>query len=141
MATFKVKYPTRRKLEQAIKQVIVDEGLTDTYALLNSVKISAVEGDFTNINITINAIYYYMFLDKGASLWNGGVIAPFDITNKALNSSMGKSFLDDVVTQYFEWLNETYPLLSSGRIITQPKFTYQYNLYGDPDGSWNGTFN
>ena len=141
MAKFKVKYATRRKLEQAVKQVIKREGLLDTYALLNSVRISAVEGDFTQINITINAIYYYMFLDKGADLWNGGQIAPFNITEQALNSNLGKQFLDDVVTQYFEWMDKNYPILASGRILTEPKMSYQYNLYGDPNGSWNGTFN
>lgn len=141
MAKFKVKYATRRKLEQAVKQVIKREELLDTYALLDSVRISAVEGDFTQINITINAIYYYMFLDKGADLWNGGQIPPFNITEQALNSNLGKQFLDDVVTQYFEWMNENYPILASGRILTEPKMSYNYNLYGDPSGSWNGTFN
>lgn len=140
MAKFKVKYKTRVKLQKAIMSVIRKEGLLDTYTLLNSVRISAVEGDLNRLNITINAVYYYMFLDKGADLWNGGKIHAFKLTEQAIESAAGKEFLSDVVQQYMDWLIATYPLLEVGRIVNQPKVSYTYNLYGDPDGKWNGVF-
>ncbi len=139
--TFKVGYKTRQKLQKAIERVIVQEGLLDTYALKNSVRISSTTGDLNQLYVTVNAIYYYMFLDGGADLWNGGTIAPFKITEQALASPLGKEFQKECVDAYVNWMIANYPILDVGKIsVSKLKVNIKYNLYGDPDGRWNGLY-
>jgi hypothetical protein len=139
--TFKIKYKTRLKLQKAIQQIIRQEGLIQEYTLLNSVRISSATGDLNKLYLTINAVYYYMFLDGGADLWNGGKIAPFKITQRALNSPLGKEFQQDCVDEYVKWMTDNYPILDVGRIaVDKLKIEIQYNLFGDESGQWNGIF-
>jgi hypothetical protein len=139
--TFKIKYKTRVKLQKAIQQIIRQEGLIQEYTLLNSVRISSATGDLNKLYLTINAVYYYMFLDGGADLWNDGIIAPFKITERALDSPLGKQFQDDAVQEYVEWMTQNYPILDVGRIaVDKLKIDIKYNLFGDPSGKWNGVF-
>lgn len=138
---FKVNYKTRNKLQRAIQTVIKQEGLLDTYALLNSVRISSVSGDLNELVVTINAIYYYMFLDLGAKkAGTNWQIAPFKITEKALNSSLGQEFQSDIMEQYMSWLSENFPILQVARIVTSPNVSVKYNLYGDPEKKWDGEY-
>ena len=138
---FKIKYATRVKLQRAIEQIIQREGLTDTYALKKSVRVSSATGDLNQLYVTINAIYYYMFLDNGADLWNGGTIAPFKITSQALESPLGQQFQKECVDAYVEWMMENYPILDVGKIMVDNlKVNIKYNLYGDPSGQWNGEY-
>ena len=138
---FKIGYKTRLKLQRAIQQQIQQKGLLDTYALKESVRVSSATGDLNQLYVTINAIYYYMFLDKGADLWNGGKIDPFDITQDALSSSMGQEFQKECVDAYVNWMLANYPILDVGRIsVDKLKVNIKYNLYGDESGKWNGYF-
>ena len=140
--TFKIKYKTRVKLQKAIQQIIRQEGLIQEYTLLNSVRISSATGDLNKLYLTINAVYYYMFLDKGANLWNGGVIAPYNITRRALDSPLGKQFQDDAVQEYVNWMIANYPILDVGRIaVDKLKIEIKYNLFGDPKKVWDGIYN
>jgi hypothetical protein len=139
--TFKIKYKTRVKLQKAIQQIIRQEGLLQEYTLLNSVRVSSATGDLNKLYLTINAVYYYMFLDGGADLWNGGVIAPFKITQRALESPLGKQFQEDAVQEYVAWMTDNYPILDVGRIaVDKLKVEIKYNLFGDESGKWNGIF-
>lgn len=139
--TFKIKYKTRVKLQKAIQQIIRQEGLIQEYTLLNSVRISSATGDLNKLYLTINAVYYYMFLDNGADLWNGGVIAPFNITKRALDSSLGKQFQEDAIQEYVQWMTQNYPILDVGRIaVDKLTIDIKYNLFGDDTGKWNGIF-
>jgi hypothetical protein len=140
--TFKVNYKTRFKLQRAIEQFIVNEGLTDSFDLKRSIRVSSTTGDLNKLYITINALYYYMFLDQGANLDNGGSIAPFNITRNALNSPLGKEFQKDCVDAYVAWMMENYPILDVGKILVDNlKVEVKYNLYGDESGKWNGVYN
>lgn len=140
--TFKIKYKTRVKLQKAIQQEIRKEGLLDTYTLLNSVRVSSATGDLNKMYLTINAVYYYMFLDKGANLWNGGQILPFNITRNALDSPLGRQFQQEAVDDYVQWMVANYPILDVGRIaVDKLKLEIKYNLYGDESGKWNGVYN
>jgi hypothetical protein len=139
--TFKVNYKTRLKLQKAIQQQIQMKGLLDTYALKDSVRVSSTTGDLNQLYVTINAVYYYMFLDKGADLWNGGVIDPFDITSDALASPLGQEFQKDCVDAYVAWMIDNYPILDVGKIaVDKLKVNIKYNLFGDESGKWNGEF-
>jgi len=139
--TFKIKYATRAKLQKAIQQVIRKEGLLDTYSMLDSVRISSATGDLNQLYVTVNALYYYMFLDEGAELWNGGYIKPYNITEQALNSSLGRQFQQECVDSYIAWMIENYPILDVGRIaVNKLSINIKYNLFGDEGGSWNGEY-
>ena len=138
---FKVGYKTRAKLQRAIQQQIQAKGLVDTYALKDSVRVSSTTGDLNQLYVNINAVYYYMFLDKGADLWNGGIIDPYDITQDALASPLGQQFQKECVDAYVEWMLANYPILDVGRIaVDKLKVNIKYNLYGDESGKWNGFF-
>jgi hypothetical protein len=138
---FKVGYKTRNKLQRAIQKVIRDEGLIQEYTLLNSVRISSTTGDLNQLYVTINAVYYYMFLDEGAELDNGGYIKPFDITEQALSSSLGRQFQQECVDAYIAWMLNEYPILEVGRIaVDKLSINIKYNLFGDDGGNWNGQF-
>jgi hypothetical protein len=139
--TFKIKYKTRVKLQKAIQQIIRQEGLLQEYTLLNSVRVSSATGDLNKLYLTINAVYYYMFLDGGADLWNGGVIAPFKITERALDSSLGRQFQEDAIQEYVAWMTDNYPILDVGRIaVDKLKIEIKYNLFGDPKKVWDGEY-
>jgi len=143
---FKVKYRTRQRLQRAIEQTIQRLGLTDTYAMKNSVRISAVEGDDREMVITINAIYYYMFQDLGAdgAGVNGSVdLRPMDITAKAFRTNQGKKFLSEVLQAYSDYLQAKpdFNILDLANVqLTPSRTVIEYNLYGDPSGKWNGRF-
>ena len=143
MAEFKVKYKTRVKLQRAIQQTIQRMGLVEDYDMKDSIRVSAVTGDLNQIKITINAIYYYMFQDLGAT--DAGAsrtvnIRPNYITKAALETSNGRAFLDETVQAYMEYLTKEYPILEVARLKINPNVILAYNLFGDPSGKWNGYF-
>jgi hypothetical protein len=130
MATFKVKYATRNKLAKALQKEIKQLGLIDTGSLYDSIRISAMTGDELNkINVTINALYYYFFLDEGTIY-----IAPQDITEKWLASSEVKSILGEVMQEYIAWQFQEYPLLQMATILNNPKLSVTFNWIDDPYG-------
>jgi len=141
MKRFKVKYATRLLLQKAIQMQIQRLGLVDTYGMKDSIRISAAAGDLNKISFTVNAVFYYMFQDQGADLWNGGVIVPQKVTEKALKSPLGLKFQKQVMNEYVAWLTDNYPILEVGRIIPKSiRIEWDYNLFGDESGSWNGQF-
>ena len=138
---FKVKYRTRNKLQRAIQQEVRKLGLVDTGALENSIRVSATTADLNQINVTINALYYYYFQDNGADLWNGGFISPQNITQKALESSKGVQFMNEVMEAYMNYLMEEYPILdTTSNLDITPQIKIEYNLFGDDTGKWNGIY-
>jgi len=146
--SFKIKYKTRYKLQKAIQQTITqidfNESGEGTGTMHDSIRISAATGDLNQLYVTINAIYYYMFLDKGAKLTNGGEIRPYFITQKAIESSLGQQFLSDAVGEYLVWMQENYPILDVATINVTPdniKLNIQYNLFGsDGKKNWDGLY-
>jgi hypothetical protein len=129
MATFKVKYATRNKLARSLQQEIRSLGLVDTGALYESVRISAMTGDELNtINMTINALFYYLFLDEGTSRG----IPPYSITDNWLRRSDVQAILAEVTQEYIAWQFEKYPLLEMARILNNPKISIQFNWIDSP---------
>jgi len=129
MASFKVKYATRNKLARSLQQEIRSLGLVDTGALYESVRISAMTGDELNtINMTINAMFYYLFLDEGTSRG----IPPYSITDNWLRRSDVQSILAEVTQEYIAWQFEKYPLLEMARILNNPKISIQFNWIDSP---------
>jgi hypothetical protein len=129
MASFKVKYATRNKLARSLQQEIRSLGLVDTGALYESVRISAMTGDELNtINMTINAMFYYLFLDEGTSRG----IPPYSITDNWLRRSDVQAILAEVTQEYIAWQFEKYPLLEMARILNNPKISIQFNWIDSP---------
>jgi hypothetical protein len=129
MASFKVKYATRNKLARSLQQEIRSLGLVDTGALYESVRISAMTGDELNtITMTINALFYYLFLDEGTSRG----IPPYSITDNWLRRSDVQAILAEVTQEYIAWQFEKYPLLEMARILNNPKISIQFNWIDSP---------
>lgn len=138
MAKFKVKYATRNRLAKALQREVKQLGLIDTGALYDSIRVSAMTGDKLNeLNVTVNALYYYLFQDKGADLWNGGFITPQDITKQWVNSASVQQIFGEILGEYVAWQFENYPLLQMATILNNPQIKIGFNLYGDPSGKWN----
>lgn len=136
--TFKVKYATRNRLAKALQREVKQLGLIDTGALYDSIRVSAMTGDKLNeLNVTVNALYYYLFQDKGADLWNGGFITPQDITKQWVNSASVQQIFGEILGEYVAWQFENYPLLQMATILNNPQIKIGFNLYGDPSGKWN----
>jgi hypothetical protein len=126
---FKVKYPTRNKLARSLQKEIRALGLIDTGALYDSIRISAVSGDTINeLMITINAMYYYLFLDEGTSRG----IPPYSITDKWLQRSDTQAIIGEIVAEYIAYQFEVYPLLDLAPILNNPKVEIQFNWIDSP---------
>lgn len=129
MATFKVKYSTRNKLARSLQKEIRDLGLIDLGTLYDSIRISAMTGDELNkINITINAMYYYLFLDEGTSRG----IEPYSITDKWLQRGDVRDILAEVTQDYIAWQFEKYPILEMAKILNNPIVSIKFNWIDSP---------
>ena len=129
MATFKVKYATRNKLAKSLQKEIKDLGLIEDWTLYDSIRISAMTGDELNkINITINAMYYYLFLDEGTSRG----IEPYSITDKWLQRSDVRQILGEVTQEYISWQFEKYPLLEMAKLLNNPIVSIKFNWIDSP---------
>jgi hypothetical protein len=129
MATFKVKYATRNKLARSLQKEIKDLGLYQDGTLYDSIRISAMTGDELNkINITINAMFYYLFLDEGTSRG----IPPFSITDKWLQRGDVKDILAEVTQEYIAWQFEKYPILEMAKILNNPMVSIKFNWIDSP---------
>jgi hypothetical protein len=129
MAGFKVKYATRNKLARSLQQEIRSLGLVDTGALYESVRISAMTGTELNvINMTINALFYYLFLDEGTSRG----IPPYSITDNWLRRNDVQQILAEITQEYIAWQFEKYPLLEMAKILNNPKVSIQFNWIDSP---------
>jgi hypothetical protein len=127
---YNIKYKTRVHLQRAIQQEIMKQGLIGS-------------GDVNNLYVEISAIYYYMFLDKGAELTNGGVIRPHYITQNAMASANGQRFISGAIDEYLAFMIKTYPFLNADTVGMTPdnvKVNITYNLFGADGGKWNGLF-
>ena len=130
MATFKVKYATRNKLAKSLQREIMNLDLYQEGTLVDSIRISAVSSQELNkLDITINAVYYYFFLDDGTVN-----IAPFNITEKWLARQDTKAIIAEIVQQFIEWQLKEYPLLNMAKILNNPKVNVFFNWIDDPYG-------
>ncbi len=66
-----------------------------------SIRINAKVTGFGSLEIEIVAMYYFIFLNNGAFLWNGGVITPRDYVNTFTRelANAGITIFDSVVNR------------------------------------------
>lgn len=125
---FNILYPTRRKMANMLKRIIMEKGLVQEGTLYDSVRINAkISGAWGKLEIEIIAMYYFIFLNNGAFLWNGGVIPPYDIVSEFTDRMNSTGLTAEIYSQYTEWLTKNYPMLEVVPILeNQQKITYTF---------------
>ena len=138
---FNILYPTRRKMANMLKRIIMEKGLVQEGTLYDSVRINAkVSGAWGKLEIEIIAMYYFIFLNNGAYLWNGGVIPPYDIVAEFTDRMNSTGLTAEIYRQYTEWLTKSYPLLEVVPILEkQQKISYTF-MPIDPPADFNQGF-
>jgi hypothetical protein len=125
---FMVKYPTRRRMANILKRIITAEGLVQEGTLVDSVRINAKVPALGNLEIEIIAMYYFIFLNNGATLWNGGEIPPFYLVAQFQEQMDSQGITAEIYDQYTEWLTKKYPLLQVARILESNR-SIKYSFY------------
>jgi hypothetical protein len=106
---FNVLYPTRRKVANVLKKIILEEGLIDTRTLYDSIRINAKVSSEGNLRIQIVAAYYFGFLNNGTS-----TIVPFDLVRKFNTKLEQEGLINEMYGQYIDKLTKTFPILDLG---------------------------
>lgn len=137
---FNILYPTRRKMANILKRIIMEKGLVQEGSLYDSVRINAkISGAWGKLEIQIIAMYYFIFLNNGAFLWNGGVIPPYDIVQEFTDRMSSSGLTAEIYNQYTEWLTKNYPILDVVPILeNQQKLVYTFVPVDAPPGFIQG---
>jgi hypothetical protein len=133
---FNVLYPTRRRMANILKRIVDAElGEYSEGTLVNSIRINAKITGFQKLEIQIVAAYYFIFLNNGAYLWNGGVITPRDFVSQFTDELASKGITAEIYAQYTEWLTKKYPLVEAVEVLErQQKLVYTFEaLYSPPE--------
>jgi hypothetical protein len=134
-ATFNVLYPTRRKMAAILKKIIMSNGLFQEGTLVDSIRINAQVPALGDIEIEIIAMYYFIFLNNGADLWNGGRIEPYDLVRQFTQELDAAGITTEIYSQYTEWLTQKYPIMDVARIFEgQKSIVYSFTPIEAPAG-------
>jgi hypothetical protein len=132
---FYVKYPTRRKMAAILKRIIMSKGLFQEGTLIESVRINARVTVFAKLEIDIIAMYYFIFLNNGADLWNGGVIPPYDIVRAFQDEMVNQGITTEIYSQYTEWITQNYPMVEAIEVLEKDqKIVYNFVPVDPPAG-------
>jgi hypothetical protein len=125
---FNVLYPTRRKVANVLKKIIVEEGLIDTRTLYDSIRINAKVSTEGNLRIQIVAAYYFGFLNNGTIS-----IAPFDLVRKFNRRLEEQGLISEMYGQYVSKLAQKFPILELGSLLRKKvKVIYDFEpLFGE----------
>jgi hypothetical protein len=134
-ATFNVLYPTRRRMAAILKKIIMSNGLFQEGTLVDSIRINAQVPALGNIEIEIIAMYYFIFLNNGADLWNGGRIEPYDLVRQFTQELDAAGITTEIYSQYTEWLTQKYPIMDIAKIYEgQKSIVYSFTPIEAPAG-------
>jgi hypothetical protein len=137
---FYVKYPTRRKMAAILKRIIMSKGLFQEGTLIESVRINARVTGFAKLEIDIIAMYYFIFLNNGADLWNNGVIPPYDIVRAFQEEMVNQGITTEIYSQYTEWITQNYPMVEAVEVLEKDqKIVYNFVPVDPPAGFTVGT--
>ena len=132
---FYVKYPTRRRMAAILKKIIMSKGLFQEGTLIESVRINARVTGFAKLEIDIIAMYYFIFLNNGADLWNGGVIPPYDIVRAFQEEMVNQGITTEIYSQYTEWITQNYPMVEAVEVLAKDqKIVYNFVPIDPPAG-------
>jgi hypothetical protein len=132
---FNVLYPTRRKMATILKRIIRNDVVDGEGTLVESIRINAKITGFQKLEIQIVAMYYFIFLNNGAFLWNGGVITPRDYVAQFTEELNAAGITAEIYRQYTEWLTKKYPLVQAVEVLEkQQKIVYTFEAVDPPAG-------
>ena len=137
---FNVLYPTRRKMANILKRIVDSQlGEYSEGTLVNSIRINAKVTGFQKLEIQIVAAYYFIFLNNGAYLVNGGVITPRDWVSQFTDALSNAGITAEIYRQYTEWLTKKYPLVEAVEVLEkQQKLVYTFEALFAPPGFEQG---
>ena len=132
---FNIKYPTRRRMAALLKRIVRNDIVQNTGTLVESIRINAKVTGFGSLEIEIVAMYYFIFLNNGAFLWNGGVITPRDYVNTFTRELAAAGITNEIYSQYVEWISQNYPILEVAEILeSDQRLTYTFYALDPPAG-------
>jgi len=125
---FNIKYPTRRRVANVLKKIILSEGLIDTSTLYDSVRINAKVTTEGNLRIEILAAYYFGFLNNGTI-----TIAPFHLVRKFNTQLEQSGLISEMYGQYVADVAKKFPILELGGLLRKKvKVIYDFKpLFGE----------
>ena len=130
---FNVLYPTRRRMAAILKRIVDAEVVDGEGTLVSSIRINAKITGFQKLEIQIVAAYYFIFLNNGAYLWNGGVITPRDFVSQFTEELAAKGITAEIYSQYTEWLTKRYPLVEAVEVLERnQKLVYTFEALYAP---------
>ena len=136
---FNVLYPTRRKMATILKRIIRNDVVDGEGTLVESIRINAKVTGFQKLEIQIVAMYYFIFLNNGAFLWNGGVITPRDFVAQFTDELNAAGITAEIYRQYTEWITKKYPLVQAVEVLEkQYKLVYTFEALDPPAGFQQG---
>jgi len=132
---FNVKYPTRRRMANILKRILRNDIVQNNGTLVESIRINAKVTGFGSLEIEIVAMYYFIFLNNGAFLWNGGVITPRDYVNTFTRELANAGITNEIYSRYVEWISQNYPILEVAEILeSDQRLTYTFYALDPPAG-------
>jgi hypothetical protein len=132
---FNVLYPTRRRMATILKRIIRNDVVDGQGTLVESIRINAKITSFEKLEIQIIAMYYFIFLNNGAFLWNGGVITPRDYVAQFTDELNSAGITAEIYSQYTEWLAKRFPILEVAEILEKnQRITYTFEAIDPPAG-------
>jgi hypothetical protein len=132
---FNVLYPTRRRMANILKRILRNDIVQNNGTLVESIRINAKVTGFGSLEIEIVAMYYFIFLNNGAFLWNGGVITPRDYVNTFTRELAAAGITNEIYGQYVEWISQNYPILEVAEILeSDQRLTYTFYALDPPAG-------
>ena len=132
---FNVLYPTRRRMANILKRILRNDIVQNNGTLVESIRINAKVTGFGSLEIEIVAMYYFIFLNNGAFLWNGGVITPRDYVNTFTRELAAAGITNEIYSQYVEWITKNYPILEVAEILeSDQRLTYTFYAIDPPAG-------
>ena len=132
---FNVLYPTRRRMATILKRILRNDIVDGEGTLVESIRINARITGFEKLEIQIVAMYYFIFLNNGAFLWNGGVITPRDYVAQFTMELANEGITAEIYSQYTEWLTQRYPLVEAVEVLERnQKIVYTFEALDPPAG-------
>jgi hypothetical protein len=118
-----------------LKRIIRTDIVDNQGTLVESIRINAKITGFEKLEIQIIAMYYFIFLNNGAYLWNGGVITPRDYVAQFTDELNSAGITAEIYSQYTEWLAKKFPILQVAEILEKnQRITYTFEAIDPPAG-------
>jgi hypothetical protein len=118
-----------------LKRILRNDIVDGQGTLVESIRINAKVTGFGSLEIEIVAMYYFIFLNNGAFLWNGGVITPRDYVNTFTRELANAGITNEIYSQYVEWISQNYPILEVAEILeSDQRLTYTFYALDPPAG-------